>query len=159
MEGVEQDAPLAAGFEDHINAVVSLHHKVAEILQMWYESRNTSLTIIFLFESRSYYKFCLVSESALHSTILDLQREHYILTINDHKVVAPELEKIYEVALQERLILVGKHGSPNKVIENQSGQISFDDLCEYTTKFDVRTGKRKAGEDLSRNTKRQVNQT
>ena len=41
MECVEQDAPLAAGFEDNIDkapletkAVVSLHHKVAEILQI-----------------------------------------------------------------------------------------------------------------------------
>lgn len=166
MEGIEQDVPLAAGFEDHIHkapletkAVISLHRKVAEILQMWYESRNTSLIILFMFESRSYYKFGLDSESALRSTILDLQRGHYFLTINDHGVVAPDLDKIHEVALQERLILVGKHNGPNKAIENQSGQISFDDLREYAANFDVRTGKRKAGEDLSRNAKRRVNQT
>ena len=91
--------------------------------------------------------------------ILDLQREYYFLTINDHGVVAPDLEKIHEFAFQERLILVGKHNGPNKAIENQSGQISFDDLREYAANFDVRTGKRKAGEDLGRNAKRRVNQT
>ena len=112
-----------------------------------------------MLESRSYYKFGLDSESALRSTILDLQRGHYFLTINDHGVVAPDLDKIHEVALQERLILVGKHNGPNKAIENQSGQISFDDLREYAANFDIRTGKRKAGEDLSRNAKRRVNQT
>src|SRR5699024_10965260 len=120
---------------------------------------NTNLIILFMFESRSYYKFGLDSESALRSTILDLQRGHYFLTINDHGVVAPDLDKIHEVARQERLILVGKHNGPNNAIENQSGQISCDDLREYAANFDVRTGKRKAGEDLSRNAKRRVNQT
>lgn len=68
-------------------------------------------------------------------------------------------KKIHEVALQECLILVGKRNGPNKAIENQSGQISFDELGEYAANFDIRTGKRKAGGDLSRNAKRQVNQT
>jgi len=41
QEGIEQDVPLAAGFEDHIHkaplkakAAILQHHKVAEILQM-----------------------------------------------------------------------------------------------------------------------------
>lgn len=128
--------------------MTSLHYKVAKILQMWYKSRNTSLVVLFLFESRSYYKFHLNSGFALHSTIIDLQREHNFLIINNHRVVAACLEKIHEVALRECLILVGKHNSPNKEIENQNGQISFNNLNEHATKFDFRTGKREASEHL-----------
>ena len=62
-------------------------------------SLNTTLIILFLFESHSYYKFCLDSGSALHSILHNLQREHYFLTINDHGVVARGLKEIHGVAL------------------------------------------------------------
>jgi hypothetical protein len=163
MEGVEQDVPLAAGFEDIIckapletRADICVHRKVAEILQMWYTSCNTSLIVLFLFESRRYYKFLAENGLALRSVLQDLSREHYFLIINDYGVGAPDLNKVCEVALAERLVLVGKKDNPSQGIQDEQGQISVDKLRDYVTKYDVRTGKRRAETMSDRPAKRQV---
>lgn len=167
MDGVEPDIPLAAGLEDHIckaplkqKAVVSVHQKVKEILQMWYDSRNTSLVVLFLFASRSYYKFRAQQGHtfAMRSTLQDLARDHYFLIVNDFGIGTPDLNKIHEVAFQERLILVGKKpdNTPSQNIEHEHGQISAEKLREYATRFDVRTGKRKTDGEPRRETKRRA---
>ncbi|GKZ40147.1 hypothetical protein AbraIFM66950_002643 [Aspergillus brasiliensis] len=163
MDGVEQDVPLAAGFEDHISkaplekkAVVSLHRKVTDILRLWYESENTTLVVLFLFESRAYYKFLIQSELGLRSTLRDLGRDHYFLIIDDYGIKAPDMKDINEAALREHLVLVGRKCGPGQGFEEQDGQISVDNLRDYVIKFDVRTGKRKAAESPSMSAKRRA---
>jgi hypothetical protein len=163
MDGVEQDVPLAAGFEDNTckapletRADICVHRKVAEMLQMWYDSSSTSLVVLFLFESRRYYKFRAEEGLALRSTLQDLSREHYFLIINDYGVGAPDLNRVCDVALAERLVLVGKKDNPSQGIEDEQGQISVDKLRDYVVKYDVRTGKRRAENMHDRPAKRQA---
>ncbi|CAG8091402.1 unnamed protein product [Penicillium nalgiovense] len=65
------------------------------------------------------------------------------MVINEYGIGTPDMNKVYEAALKERLILVGK-------IDNLShrndieGTISLDKLRDYVLDYDVHTGKRKA---------------
>ncbi|EAS34316.3 uncharacterized protein CIMG_05340 [Coccidioides immitis RS] len=77
--------PLAPGFEDFSAPLaqktdISLHRSAIEILQMWYESSRTSLIVLFLFSSRSYYKFIRENVLQLRSTINLLAKDHYFMT-------------------------------------------------------------------------------
>ncbi|PYH80578.1 hypothetical protein BO82DRAFT_285995 [Aspergillus uvarum CBS 121591] len=162
-EGFETRVPLAAGFEDdsckaplETKAMISLHRNVAEILQMWYETGDSHLVVLFLFESRTYYKFDRKSENSLRLRLTELGKEHYFLVIGDYGVELPNLSTITEVAMRERLILVGYKDGPSKGVTDGNGQISLDSLKDYVTKFDVRTGKRKAGDSYGGHAKRRA---
>ncbi|KAJ5084782.1 hypothetical protein NUU61_009361 [Penicillium alfredii] len=151
----EAAPPLAAGFEDAscnrplgIKNYLSVHRKVTEILQMWYQSQNQELVVVFLFESRTYYKFTTGDGYNLRSTLQDLARDHYFLLINQYGVGIPDMNKAYEEALKERLVLVAKRDNP-KQRRNEEGSISADKLREYVYNYNVHTGKRKAPDDQS----------
>ncbi|EEH39491.2 hypothetical protein PAAG_08760 [Paracoccidioides lutzii Pb01] len=83
--------PLAPGFED-LNAPlaqkadISLHRSAIEILQMWYESSRTSLIVLFLFSSRSYYKFTWDNVLQLRSTINLFSKDHNFMTLHENIV-------------------------------------------------------------------------
>jgi hypothetical protein len=163
MDGMERSVPLAAGFEDdsckaplETKAMISLHRNVAEILQMWYETGDSRLVVLFLFESRTYYKFDRKSENSLRLRLTELGKEHYFLVIGNYGVELPNLSTITEVAMREHLILVGYKDGPSNGVTDSNGQISLDSLKDYVTKFDVRTGKRKAGDSYGGHAKRRA---
>ncbi|PWY96042.1 hypothetical protein BO94DRAFT_601220 [Aspergillus sclerotioniger CBS 115572] len=149
MLGAEQQSPLAAGFEtvsaplDRLH-YISLHRSVRSILQLWYQSANTSLIVLFLFETRAYYKFRLSDSYALRGTLTDLSREHYFLVIGD----SGELQSAANItneALKSQLVFVGKKNGPahHELFNEEDAQISVDNLRRYASAFNVRTGKRK----------------
>lgn len=153
MEGVEFDPPLAHGFEDYTckaplerRAEISLHRSATQVLDMWLESDNRDLIVLYMFESRRYIKFLAQGGLNLQLTLNDLGRDHYFLTIKGDEVAAPE--DVYEDALEKRLVLVGRKNAPSRGIWDGYGQISLSKLREYLSAYAVRTGKRKPEEDI-----------
>ncbi|KAL1979323.1 hypothetical protein VTN96DRAFT_6214 [Rasamsonia emersonii] len=152
MEGVEFDPPLAHGFEDHTckaplekRAEISLHRSATQVLDMWRESDNRDLIVLYMFESRRYIKFLAQGGLNLQLTLDDLGRDHYFLTIKGDEVEVPE--NVYEGALEKRLVLVGRKNARSRGIRDGYGQISLSELRKYLSAYDVRTGKRKLEED------------
>lgn len=148
MEEAEPTAPLAAGFEiepaplGRLNHI-TLHRDVRAILHQWYRSANTHLIILFLFESRAYYKFRTSENYALRGTLLDLSREHYFLVVG-HNGEMQSPANIYEETLKARLVFVGKKDHPtNEEHGATNSRITVDSLRRYASNYDVRTGKRK----------------
>ncbi|RDH38292.1 hypothetical protein BDQ94DRAFT_156322 [Aspergillus welwitschiae] len=148
MSGAEPTAPLAAGFEiepaplGRLNHI-TLHRDVRAILHQWYRSANTRLIILFLFESRAYYKFRTSDNYALRGTLLDLSREHYFLVVG-HNGEMQSPANIYEETLKARLVFVGKKDHPtNEEHGATNSRITVDSLRRYASNYDVRTGKRK----------------
>ncbi|UDD63794.1 hypothetical protein AFCA_011053 [Aspergillus flavus] len=163
MDVITDDVPLATGFEEHdskaplaIKAEISVHRKAVDILQMWYGADDGRLIVLFLFETRSYYKFLVSGGWELRSTLQDLSREHYFLVCNEFGIVQVEVNVIYDTALQHRLILVGKIDSPLHGVEDQEGRISAEKLREYISCYDAKTGKRKADPSDTRTAKRHL---
>ena len=110
--------PLAAGFEDpscncplERKSYISVRRKVPEILKIWYQSQR-EVIVVFLFESRVYYKFNTTGGFNLRSLLQDLSREHIFIVINDFGIGTPDINRTYEEALKERLLLVGKRDNP-----------------------------------------------
>jgi hypothetical protein len=110
--------PLAAGFEDpscicpmESKNYLSVRRSVSDILKIWYQSER-EVIVIFLFESRIYYKFSTAGGFNLRSTLQDLSRKHIFLVINEFGLGIPDINKTYEEALKERLLLVGKRDNP-----------------------------------------------
>ncbi|CBF84449.1 predicted protein [Aspergillus nidulans FGSC A4] len=127
--------PLAADFEDpscnyplERKHYLYGHRKIPEILRMWYQS-SREVIIIFLFESRIYYKFNRAGGFNLRSTLQDLSREHIFLIINDFGIRVPDTHKAYDEALKERLLLVARRDNPGRR-KDDVGQISVDKLRE-----------------------------
>ncbi|GKZ37399.1 hypothetical protein AbraIFM66950_008922 [Aspergillus brasiliensis] len=148
MEEAEPTAPLAAGFEiepaplGRLNHI-TLHRDVRAILHQWYRSANTRLIILFLFESRAYYKFRTSGNYALRGTLLDLSRDHYFLVVG-HNGEMQSPANIYEETLKARLVFVGKKDHPtNEEHGANNSRITVDSLRRYASNYDVRTGKRK----------------
>lgn len=163
MDVITDDVPLATGFEEYdskaplaIKAEISVHRKAVDILQMWYGADDGRLIILFLFETRSYYKFLVSGGWELRSTLQDLSREHYFLVCNEFGIVQVEVNVVYDTALQHRLILVGKIDSPLHGVEDQEGRISAEKLREYISCYDAKTGKRKADLSDTRTVKRHL---
>lgn len=128
-----------------------MRRSVADILRIWYQSQR-EVIVIFLFESRIYYKFSTAGGLNLRSTLQDLSRKHIFLVINEFGIGIPDINKTYEEALKERLLFVGKRDNPAQG-KNEVGLISLDRLQEYVLNYNVQTGKRKADTD-DRTTKR-----
>lgn len=154
MDGVEIDPPLAHGFEDYTckaplekRAEISLHRSATQVLDMWRESDNRDLIVLYMFESRGYIKFLAQGGLNLRLTLNDLGRDHYFLTINGDEVEAPE--NVYDDALEKRLVLVGRRDAPSHEIGNGYGQISLSELREYLSAYAVQTGKRKLEDNSS----------
>ncbi|KAJ6103450.1 hypothetical protein N7486_005877 [Penicillium sp. IBT 16267x] len=150
--------PLAAGFEDpscnfplERKSYIFVRRKVPEILKIWYQSQR-EVIVVFLFESRVYYKFNTTGGFNLRSLLQDLSREHIFIVINDFGIGTPDINRTYEEALKERLLLVGKRDNPAQG-KNEVGVISLDRLQEYVLNYDVHLGKRNADTD-DRSTKR-----
>ncbi|KAJ5860658.1 uncharacterized protein N7529_007968 [Penicillium soppii] len=155
-------APLAAGFEEmpqpmEIKSFITIHRKVPEILSMWYKSHQ-EVIVVYLFESRTYYKFSLDGGLNLRATLQALARDHIFMVVNQYGLGVPDVNKVYEVALKERLILVGKTDNPSHE-KGQEGTISADKLRHYVMHYDVHTGKRKAESAGNRPGKRQKDRT
>jgi hypothetical protein len=150
--------PLAAGFEDpscncplERKNYISVRRKVPEILKIWYQSQR-EVIVVFLFESRIYYKFNTTGGFNLRSLLQDLSREHIFIVINGFGIGMPDINRTYEEALKERLLLVGKRNNPAQG-KNEVGMMSLDRLQEYVLNYDIHLGKRKADTD-DRSTKR-----
>jgi hypothetical protein len=166
MHGIENDVPLASGFEEHIckaplnqKAEITLHRKAVEILQTWYRAEVQNLIVLFLFETRSYFKFPATGGFKLHSTLRDLSREHYFLVYDPDSttvIIHVEGDVAYDKALQHRLIFVGKQDCPLHEFEDRRGQISVDYLEKYLSHYDVKTGKRKNSLQSARQRKRRA---
>lgn len=166
MYGIENDVPLASGFEEHIGkaplnqkAEITLHRKAVEILQTWYRADVQNLIVLFLFESRSYFKFSAPGGSELRSTLRDLSKEHYFLVYDPDsttEITHVEGDVAYDKARQHRLIFVGKQDCPLHEFEDQRGQISVDYLEKYLSHYDVKTGKRKNNLQSGRQRKRRA---
>lgn len=166
MYGIENDIPLAPGFEEHIckaplnqKAEITLHRKAVEILQTWYRADVQNLIVLFLFESRSYFKFSAPGSFKLRSTLRDLSKEHYFLVYDPDsttEITHVEGDVAYDKARQHRLIFVGKQDCPLHEFEDQRGQISVDYLEKYLSHYDVKTGKRKNNLQSGRQRKRRA---
>jgi hypothetical protein len=157
---VTPSPPLAAGFEDiscngpmDSKNYLSVHRKVPEILNMWYQS-DQEVIVVYLFESRAYYKFSPLGGFSLRGTLQDLSRDHRFLVINEYGLGTPDMNKVYDAALEQRLVLVGKLDKPSQGIDHD-GDISLDNLREYVLNYDIHTGKRKGNTEFNRITKRQ----
>lgn len=154
--------PLAAGFEETSQPMetknfVTLHQKVPEILSTWFKSHQ-EVIVVYLFESRIYYKFPLTGGYNLRATLQDLAKNHIFAVLNEYGLGTPDVNKVYEESLKERLILVGKTDNPSH--EKQlEGTISLDKLRDYVLNYDVHTGKRKADSTANRPGKRQKDRT
>ncbi|KAK4946269.1 hypothetical protein LTR66_014315, partial [Elasticomyces elasticus] len=155
-------APLAAGFEEisqpmEAKSYITIHRKVPEILTMWYESHQ-EVIVVYLFESRIYYKFSLDGGFSMRAILQDLARDHIFLVANQYGLGTPDVNRVYETALEERLILVGKTDNPSHE-KGLEGTISLDKLRDYVLNYDVHTGKRKADSAANRPGKRQKDRT
>ncbi|KAJ5641208.1 hypothetical protein N7490_005208 [Penicillium lividum] len=74
--------------------------------------------------------------------------------------MTPDINKCYEEAVQQRLLIVVKQDNPS----GDKSKTTFDDLKEYIEKYDIHTGKRKANTgtketeiDVERSRKRILN--
>lgn len=154
----DRDAPpLAAGFEETSQPMetknyLSVRNKVPEILSTWYRSHQ-EVIVLYLFESRVYYKFFLGGGFNLRAVLQDLASDHLFMVINEYGIGTPDMNKVYEAALKERLILVGKIDNPSHG-NDMEGTISLDKLRDYVLDYDVHTGKRKADSTDNRSRKR-----
>ncbi|KAF7516050.1 hypothetical protein PCG10_002494 [Penicillium crustosum] len=154
--------PLAAGFEEISQPMekknfVTHHQKVPMILSTWLKSHR-EVIVVYLFESRIYYKFPLTGGYNLRATLQDLAKDHILSVLNGYGLGTPDMNNLFEAALKERLILVGKTDNPSH--EKQlEGTISMDKLREYVLNYDVHTGKRKADSTANRPGKRQKDRT
>lgn len=101
------------------------------------------MIVIFLFGFRIYYKFSTAGELNLRSTLQDLSREHIFLVINDFGVRAPNINRAYDEAIKERLLLVGRRDNLAQG-KDEIGVMSLDKLRKYVLNYDVHTGKRYA---------------
>ncbi|QSS66486.1 hypothetical protein I7I51_07343 [Histoplasma capsulatum] len=154
MEGMEPTPPLAPGFEDFSAPLarkthISVHRSAGEILKMWYNSPPTSLIVLFLISSRSYYKFIGESVLQLRSTINLLAKDHYFMTLHGHTVRTLPDDHILQEAKDKKLLFVGSNSAPGRgskeplgSLNDTTGHITLDDLRLYLSSFDVRTGKR-----------------
>lgn len=155
-------APLAAGFEEtsqpmETKSYITVHRKVPEILSTWYKSHQ-EVIVVYLFESRIYYKFFLDGGFNMRAILQDLARDHIFLVANQYGLGTPDVNRVYETALEERLILVGKTDNPSHE-KGLEGTISLDKLRDYVLNYDVHTGKRKADSAANRPGKRQKDRT
>ncbi|KAJ5366661.1 hypothetical protein N7541_000602 [Penicillium brevicompactum] len=155
-------APLAAGFEEtsqpmETKSYITVHRKVPEILSTWYKSHQ-EVIVVYLFESRIYYKFSLDGGFNMRAILQDLARNHIFLVANQYGLGTPDVNRVYETALEERLILVGKTDNPSHE-KGLEGTISLDKLRDYVLNYDVHTGKRKADSAANRPGKRQKERT
>jgi hypothetical protein len=78
--------------------------------------------------------------------------------VNQYRLGTLDMNRVYKVALKERLILVGKTDNPSyeKGVE---GTISLDTLRDYVLNYNIHTGKRKADSIANRPGKRQKDRT
>jgi hypothetical protein len=155
-------APLAVGFEEmpqpmETRSYITVHRKVPEILSMWYQSHQ-EVIVVYLFESRIYYKFSLNGGFNLRAILQDLARDHVFVVVNQYGLGTPDVNRVCEEALKERLILVGKTDNPSQE-KGLEGTISLDKLRDYVLNYDVHTGKRKADSAATRPGKRQKDRT
>lgn len=141
--------PVAPGFEDAscIGPMEQRNHltvrrRVPEILNIWFQAQH-EVVVIFLFESRTYFKFSQTGGFNLRSTLQDLSREHIFITINEFGIGTPDINKTYEETLRERLLLVCRRDNPAQG-KDEIGMISLDRLQDYILNYDILTGKRKA---------------
>lgn len=63
--------------------------------------------------------------------------------INKYGIGTPDINKVYKVALKERLILIGKIDNLS-YRNNIEGTILLDKLYDYVLDYNVYIGKRKA---------------
>lgn len=152
---------LAEGFEDEPQPMfcegqISVHRSFKEMLMLWFASNNNSLVVLYLFETRTLYKFPLPGNFLLRSTLSTLARTHYFLMINEYGFNVADPGKEFEEAVKRQLLFVGKrdHLGPSNC------DVSSDALRDYITKYDVKTGKRYGGEiETQPATKRQEKRT
>ncbi|KAJ5504601.1 hypothetical protein N7463_007475 [Penicillium fimorum] len=152
---------LAEGFEDEPQPMccegqISVHRGFQDMLMLWFASKNNSLVVLYLFETRTLFKFPLPGNFLLRSTLSTLARTHYFLMINEYGFNVPDPGKEFEEAVKHQLLFVGKrdHLGPSDY------DVSADALREYITKYDVKTGKRHGDEiETQRATKRHEKRT
>ncbi|KAJ5456077.1 uncharacterized protein N7458_004341 [Penicillium daleae] len=144
--------PLASGFEDlscigpmESKNYLSVRHRIPEILRIWFQSQR-EVIVIFLFEFRTYYKLSTEGGLSLRLLLQDLSREHIFILINEFGIGTPDINKTYEAAMKERLLLVSRRENPAQG-KNEVGLISLDRLQEYVSNYDIQTGKRKRNID------------
>ncbi|KAK2809765.1 hypothetical protein FQN50_003610 [Emmonsiellopsis sp. PD_5] len=155
MDDIQPTPPLAPGFEDIVSALldqkmeISVHRSAKDILRIWYGSPRTSLVVLFLFTSRSYYKFTTEQQFSLRSTISLLARDHYFMSSDEQTVGSLTDTQVLSEALEKKLLFVGlksapgyKSTEPLGSMNASSGDILLEDLREYLSFFDVVTGKR-----------------
>lgn len=94
----------------------------------------------------------------MRAILQDLARDHIFLVANQYGLGTPDVNRVYETALEERLILVAKTDNPSHE-KGLEGTISLDKLRDYVLNYDVHTGKRKADSAANRPGKRQKERT
>jgi hypothetical protein len=162
----DRDAPpLAVGFEEisqpmETRNYVSIHRKVPDILSMWSQS-GQEVILVFLFESRTYYKFFLSGGENLQTILRDLAKDHLLMVTDnsdEHGLINLDMNAVYEAALKQRLVLAAKKDNP-KQRRQVEGTISLVQLKEYILEYNVHTGKRKADSVANRSRKRHRGKT
>lgn len=156
----QSEHTLAPGFEDiRHNGLLNLlnriihRRRIEEILQIWFDSKNETLVVLFLFESRTYFKFLIGDKFNIRGTLMDRSKEYSFQVIDpEYGLITPDLNRILDVALEKRLVLAARRDRPGPP---QAGEMSLDQLRDYIKVYDVHTGKRKMNEEsLAPNPKR-----
>lgn len=144
------ETPLAAGFEDkrHIGP---LNHKTAiahnrglgEILKLWYQSQNTTLVVLFLVESREYFKIPVQESLTLRTRLKDLSNDHvFYIYDNEYGFTNPGLQDLPDQAMRNRLVFVFRRDRPREW-KPEYGEDPRLEIEQYLESFNVHTGKRK----------------
>lgn len=123
---------------------ISTKLKVTEILDVWYkESLGHGPVILFLFETRQYFKLSPERIPALTNIIHNLVKKHILYTVGD---VIPfssvDINDAKTTALRDRILLVCAKNSPQKSKADKELTLTPKELEIYLTKYNVRTGKR-----------------
>ncbi|PGH19276.1 hypothetical protein AJ80_04029 [Polytolypa hystricis UAMH7299] len=160
MLGIESTPPLAPGFEDvsaplnrEIN--ISVHRGAKDILQLWHQSPNPLLIVLYVFTSRSYYKILKKEGLQLRSTISTLASGHYFMAVKGDRFYSLSNDQILVTALCEGILYVGNRAAaprdgsqdPLGSVDNSSQGVSQEELEQYVSSFDVKTGKRRRDGD------------
>lgn len=145
----------AAGFEDpnHIAAMetrtfISGQRRVKEILKIWSKSQK-EVIVIFEFEFRAYYKYTLGGGLSLRAKLKDLSRKYIFAVIDEFGFGTPDINKTYEKAVQNRLLLAARRDNPitrkraESAVEGAKLGISVEELKDYVKNYDIHTGKRR----------------
>ncbi|KAJ5737359.1 uncharacterized protein N7483_002484 [Penicillium malachiteum] len=134
---------LVPGFEDsypvgplRTELQIPTGRTVPEILQTWFQApEGHTLIVLFLFESRRYYKFGLDDEDTLETTLKTLAEGYNFFSIDpEFGFVSLGVNEVLQSALDRRILLVGRINHPKVMVEEGGMTMSVETLKGYVQK-------------------------